>query len=195
MQVKSVELDKKTADQRQFPGGELPEVAFCGRSNVGKSSLINALLGRKKAAPTSGQPGKTKTIDFYIINEKIYLVDLPGYGFARVSKALKEKWGQLIESYLKERLQLKSVILLIDIRHEPTEDDLLMYNWLKFHEVPTIIVATKKDKLSRGRALQHVKRIKEKLELQPGDSIIPFSTKTGEGKNELWGKIRDALNN
>lgn len=189
MLVKSVKLAEKAADRRQFPDGELPEVAFCGRSNVGKSSLINALLGRKKAVPTSSQPGKTKTIDFYIINEKFYLVDLPGYGFARVPKALKENWGRLIEGYLKERPQLKSVILLIDIRHDPTEDDLLMYDWLKYHEIPIIIVAAKKDKLSRGRVLQQVKRIKEKLELQPEDSIIPFSAKTGEGKRELWRRL------
>ncbi|PKM83888.1 MAG: YihA family ribosome biogenesis GTP-binding protein [Firmicutes bacterium HGW-Firmicutes-13] len=193
MQVKSVEFVKKAADRRQFPPGELPEVAFCGRSNVGKSSLINALLGRKKLAPTSGQPGKTRTIDFYIINQKFYLVDLPGYGFARVSKDLKHKWGRLIESYLKDRPQLKSVVLIIDIRHEPAEDDLLMYDWLKFHEVATIIVATKKDKLSRGRALQHIKRVKEKLQPQPGDLIITFSARTGEGKNELWEKIREVL--
>ncbi len=193
MQVKSVEFVKKAFDQGQFPSRELPEVAFAGRSNVGKSSLINALIGRKKLAPISGQPGKTKTIDFYIINEGFHLVDLPGYGFAKVSKDLKKKWGQLIESYLMDRSQLKLVVLLLDIRHEPTEDDLLMYDWLKFHQIHTVIAVTKKDKLSRGKAIQSIKKIEEIMEIEPGDMVVPFSAKTKEGKKEIWKQLNESL--
>ncbi len=197
MQVKSVEFVNKAATQEQFPPGELPEVAFCGRSNVGKSSLINSLLGRKRLAPTSSQPGKTRTIDFYVINGRFFLVDLPGYGFARVSKQMKERWRELIEGYLGEREQLKVVVMLMDIRHDPTQDDLLMYQWLKFNEIPTIVAATKSDKLSRGRALSNLKKAKEKLELnvENGDIMISFSAKTGDGRIDLWKKINELLEN
>lgn len=193
MQVKSVEFVNKASDLRQFPPGTLPEVAFSGRSNVGKSSLLNVLTSRKRLAPVSGQPGKTKTIDFYILNQKICLVDLPGYGYARVSKSLREKWGRLIEGYLQGREQLKLVVLLVDIRHDPTEDDLLMYRWLKHYQVPVVVVATKKDKLSRGRALQQVKVIKERIGLQEGDWLVPFSAKTREGRKELWDLIQKKI--
>ncbi|RQD75335.1 MAG: YihA family ribosome biogenesis GTP-binding protein [Candidatus Syntrophonatronum acetioxidans] len=194
MRVKSVEFVKKASQPGQFPPEELPEVAFAGRSNVGKSSLINTLINRKKLAPTSGQPGKTRTIDFYIINGKIYLVDLPGYGFARVSKKMKEKWGKLVEGYLQNRSQLKLVVLLVDIRHDPTEDDLLMYDWLKYYHIPVLIAATKRDKISRGKALQKIKGIKAKLEVEPGDLVVPFSAKSKEGKDEIWKYINQLSN-
>ncbi len=194
MRVKSVEFVKKASQPEQFPQGELPEVAFAGRSNVGKSSLINTLINRKKLAPTSGQPGKTRTIDFYIINGKIYLVDLPGYGFARVSKKLKEKWGRLVEGYLQNRSQLKLVVLLIDIRHDPTEDDILMYDWLKHYQVPVLVAATKRDKLSRGKALENIKGIEEILEVEPEDLVVPFSAKSKEGKEEIWKHINQLIN-
>ncbi len=197
MQVKSVEFLSKAANQGQFPSGELPEVAFCGRSNVGKSSLINTLLGRKRLAPTSSQPGKTRTIDFYVINGRFFLVDLPGYGFAKVSKQIKKKWRELIEGYLGKRKQLKVVVMLVDIRHNPTEDDLLMYQWLKYNEIPTIIAATKSDKLSRGKSLASIKNIKEILNLkeEEGDVLIPFSAKNREGRAALWKKISELLGN
>lgn len=194
MRVKSVEFVKKASQPGQFPPGELPEVAFAGRSNVGKSSLINALINRKKLAPTSGQPGKTRTIDFYIINGKFHLVDLPGYGFARVSKKMKEKWGMLVEGYLQNRPQLMVVVLLVDIRHDPTDDDLMMYNWLKHYEIPTLIAATKRDKLSRGKALENVKKIQEKLEVEETDFVVPFSAKTKEGREEIWKYINQWIN-
>lgn len=195
MQVKSVEFVNKAANQGQFPPGELPEVAFCGRSNVGKSSLINTLLGRKRLAATSSSPGKTRTIDFYVINRRFFLVDLPGYGFAKVSKQMKKKWRELIEGYLEKREQLNVVVMLVDIRHDPTEDDQLMYQWLKFNGIPTIIAATKSDKLSRGRSLENIKKIKEKLNLkeEEGDILISFSAKNGEGRAALWKKITELL--
>ncbi|UNC90895.1 ribosome biogenesis GTP-binding protein YihA/YsxC [Candidatus Contubernalis alkaliaceticus] len=197
MQVKSVEFCNKAVNPEQFPSGELPEVAFCGRSNVGKSSLVNSLLGRKRLAPTSSQPGKTRTIDFYVINGRFLLVDLPGYGFARVSKQMKERWRELIEGYLEKREQLKVVVMLMDIRHDPTEDDLLMYQWLKFNEIPTIVAATKSDKLSRGRALNNLKKAKKKLGLrgENGDIMISFSAKTGDGRIALWKTINELLEN
>ncbi len=170
----------------QCPEENFPEVAFAGRSNVGKSSLINALINRKSLARTSSKPGKTQTINFYQVNNNVYLVDLPGYGFARVSKDIKATWGKMIEQYLGGRPQLKGVVHLVDIRHEPTADDILMYQWLQFYGLPTVVVATKADKISRGRRQQHLKVIKEKLQLNPDSLLVPFSSETKEGSERLW---------
>jgi GTP-binding protein len=172
--------------QSQYPAEGLPEVAFAGRSNVGKSSLINLLVNRKSLARTSSKPGKTQTINFYQVNDTIYLVDLPGYGFAKVPLEVKATWGKMIEQYLAGRPLLKGLILLVDIRHEPTNDDIQMYQWLQFIGLPTVIVATKADKISRGRRQQHLKVIKEKLKLQPETPLVPFSTETREGSDQLW---------
>ena len=170
----------------QCPVEGLPEVAFAGRSNVGKSSLLNLLVNRKSLARTSSKPGKTQTINFYQVNGAIYLVDLPGYGFAKVSKEVKATWGKMIETYLTGRPQLKGVILLVDIRHEPTGDDIQMYQWLQFFGLPTVVVATKADKISRGRRQQHLKIIRQKLKMQPETQLVLFSTETREGSDQLW---------
>lgn len=172
--------------QSQYPAEGLPEVAFAGRSNVGKSSLINLLVNRKSLARTSSKPGKTQTINFYQVNDTIYLVDLPGYGFAKVPLEVKATWGKMIEQYLAGRPLLKGLILLVDIRHEPTNDDILMYQWLQFIGLPTVVVATKADKISRGHRQRHLKVIREKLKLQPETLLVPFSTETKEGSDQLW---------
>ncbi len=171
----------------QFPQDALPEIALAGRSNVGKSTLINRLINRKNLARTSSRPGKTQTINFYCINRSLYLADMPGYGFARVSKALRASWGQMIERYLLERDTLKGVIQVIDLRHPPTNDDKQMFQWLQYHQLPTIVVATKADKISRGRWQAHLKRIRQ--DLGNLERLILFSGQTGQGKDELWEEI------
>ncbi len=191
MKIIEAQYTASAVNLSQCPVEELPEVAFAGRSNVGKSSLINVLVNRKALARTSSKPGKTQTINFYQVNTSIYLVDLPGYGFARVSKDVKATWGKMIEQYLKGRSRLKGVILLVDIRHEPTGDDIQMYQWLQFFGLPTVVVATKADKISRGRRQQHLKVIREKLKLQPDAQLVPFSAETREGSDRLW-EILDA---
>lgn len=170
----------------QYPADNLPELAFAGRSNVGKSSLLNALLNRRSLARISSRPGKTQTINFYLVNQAFYLVDFPGYGFARVSKEIKSTWGRMIEGYLKGRTQLKGVVQLIDIRHEPTADDIQMYQWLQFFGFPTIVVATKADKLSRSKALQQLKMIRSKLKIPADGVLLPFSAISKEGVDHLW---------
>ena len=168
------------------PKQKFPEFAFIGRSNVGKSSLINALMNRKSLARTSAQPGKTQTINFYNINDAMYLVDLPGYGYAKVSEAEKEKWGKMIERYLQTSKKLKAVFLLIDIRHDPSANDKMMYEWIVAQGYHPIIVATKLDKLKRSQIQKHVKMIKEGLQLIPGTTVIPFSAETKQGREEIW---------
>lgn len=189
MKICSAELNTVAALKSQFPSRSCPEIAFAGRSNVGKSSLINSLLMRKSLARTSSTPGKTRTVNFYLVNESFYLVDLPGYGFARVSKSEKKSWGRLIEDYLKERENLRLAVLLVDIRHRPTADDQKMYEWLVYYNVPTVIVATKSDKISRGRWPAHINSIRETLGLGPEGPVIPFSSETGQGKDRLWAII------
>jgi GTP-binding protein len=162
------------------------EIAFAGKSNVGKSSLINALMNRKALARTSATPGKTQTINFYNVNDVMYLVDLPGYGYAKVSEQEKIKWGQLIERYLNTSKQLKAVFLLIDIRHDPSANDKMMYEWIVSQGYHPIIIATKLDKLKRSQIAKHVKMIKEGLKLLPGTVVIPFSAETKQGREEIW---------
>ncbi|WP_132252415.1 ribosome biogenesis GTP-binding protein YihA/YsxC [Natranaerovirga pectinivora] len=193
MDVHNVYLDRVVGRIDQLPTNELVEIAFAGKSNVGKSSLINTMINRKALARTSGQPGKTQTINFYNIEEKLYFVDLPGYGYAKVSKADRERWGKFIESYLKSSKQLKLIIQLIDIRHKPSELDKVMYNWIVYQGYTPLIVATKMDKINRSQVQKHVKVIKEELGLTSDSIIIPFSSQTKKGKDELWEHIDRCL--
>ena len=189
MIIKNVSLDIVCGITSKLPDTGRPEVAFAGKSNVGKSSLINGLMNRKALARTSSQPGKTQTINFYNVNEAIYLVDLPGYGYAKVSQSEKEKWGKMIEKYLHTSKNLKAVFLLVDIRHEPSANDKMMYDWIVHNGFEPIIIATKLDKIKRSQVQKNVKQIKEGLNLRPGSSIIPFSAETKQGREEIWALI------
>jgi GTP-binding protein len=191
MVIKKVELETVCGITSTLPENAFPEVAFAGKSNVGKSSLINGLLNRKSLARTSAQPGKTQTINFYRVNDDVYLVDLPGYGYAKVSEETKAKWGKMIERYLHSSKQLKAVFLLIDIRHEPSANDRDMYNWIVYQGYEPIIIATKLDKIKRSQIQKHMKMLKEGLTLLPGTKIIPFSAETKQGRAEIW-EIIDA---
>lgn len=186
MVIKNVSLDIVCGVTSKIPATGRPEVAFAGKSNVGKSSLINGLMNRKSLARTSSQPGKTQTINFYNVNEAMYLVDLPGYGFAKVSQSEKEKWGKMIEKYLHTSKDLKAVFLLIDIRHEPSANDKMMYDWILENGFAPIIIATKLDKLKRSQVQKQVKIVKEGLKLRPGTKVIPFSAETKQGRDEIW---------
>ncbi|MHA6485171.1 ribosome biogenesis GTP-binding protein YihA/YsxC [Paenibacillus sp. strain BS8-2] len=177
----------------QYPEDALPEIALAGRSNVGKSSLINKMIMRKNLARTSSQPGKTQQLNYYKVNDFVYFVDFPGYGYAKVSKTQREKFGQMIETYLQSREPLKLQLLIIDIRHEPSKDDVLMYQWLKHFEIPTCIVATKADKIPRSKWDKHIKMIKTTLEADPRDSVVLFSSETGLGREQLWDVITEAI--
>ena len=185
MKIKSVDLEIVCGITSKLPETDKVEIAFAGKSNVGKSSLINALVNRKALARTSATPGKTQTINFYNINEEMYLVDLPGYGYAKVSESEKEKWGKLIERYLHTSQQLKAVFLLIDIRHDPSANDRMMYEWIVQMGYQPIIIATKLDKLKRSQVQKNVKAIKEGLGVLPGTIIIPFSSETKQGRDEI----------
>ncbi len=178
---------------KDYPRDRRPEFAFVGRSNVGKSSLLNALLGKKALAKTSATPGKTQTINFFDVNGVLYFVDLPGYGYAKVPLEVKENWGRVLTAYLEQREQLQLVVMLVDSRHKPTERDLAMLELLDRAEVPTLIVATKIDKLKRGQRRQSLATIRDTLELDPDAEILPFSTATGEGQKELWRIIDEIL--
>lgn len=186
MIIKSVNLETVCGITSVLPENNRPEIAFAGKSNVGKSSLINALMNRKSYARISATPGKTQTINFYNINEELYLVDLPGYGYAKVSEQEKEKWGQLIERYLHGSSQLKAVFLLVDIRHEPSANDKMMYKWVVSQGYHPIIIATKLDKIKRSQVDKHLKMLRTGLSLVPGTKIIPFSSMTKQGRDEIW---------
>lgn len=186
MKIRSLELETVCGITSRLPDNILPEIAFVGKSNVGKSSLINGLLNRKSFARTSSQPGKTQTINFYNINNFMYCVDLPGYGFAKVSKEIQEKWGRMIENYLQKSKVLKAVFLLIDIRHEPSENDVNMYRWILSNGYKPIIIATKLDKINRSQVQKHIKLIQAKLETDNNTVIIPFSAETKQGRDEIW---------
>lgn len=189
MVIKKVNLDIVIGVTSAIPDTEFPEVAFAGKSNVGKSSLINALMNRKSYARTSSQPGKTQTINFYNINDAMYLVDLPGYGYANASPAVKAKWGKMIEKYLRQSANLKQVFLLVDIRHDPSENDKMMYNWIVDNGFRPVIIATKLDKLKRSQIAKHVKAVRAGLGLKEDDILIPFSLQTKQGLDELWNTI------
>lgn len=186
MVIKQVELETVCGITSTIPENTLPEIAFAGKSNVGKSSLINALMHRKSLARISSQPGKTQTINFYNINQVMYLVDLPGYGYAKITESEKLKWGKMIENYLHTSKQLKAVFLLIDIRHDPSENDIMMYDWILHQGYEPIIIATKVDKLKKSQVAMHIHAIKEGLHVMPDTKVFPMSSMTKEGKDEIW---------
>ena len=191
MIIKSAVLDIVCGITSKIPATGLPEVAFAGKSNVGKSSLINGLMNRKALARTSAQPGKTQTINFYKINDELDLVDLPGYGYARVTPAEKEKWGKMIENYLHTSQMLQAVFLLIDIRHEPSKNDVNMYEWILANGYEPIIIATKLDKIKRSQVQKNIKMIRQGLNVIPGTKILPFSAQTKQGKEEILQVIEE----
>ncbi|MBQ8591610.1 MAG: YihA family ribosome biogenesis GTP-binding protein [Lachnospiraceae bacterium] len=192
--IKSVNLETVCGITSTLPENDKPEIAFAGKSNVGKSSLINALMNRKSYARTSAQPGKTQTINFYNINDAMYFVDLPGYGYAKVSQTTKEKWGKMIERYLQKSNQLKAVFLLVDIRHEPSANDKNMYEWILYQGYKPIIIATKSDKISRGQIQKHIKMIKTGLQAEKDTIVIPFSALNKQGREEIYQIIEGYLN-
>ena len=192
MVIKNVFLDIVCGITSEIPDNPYYEVAFAGKSNVGKSSLINALMNRKALARTSSQPGKTQTINFYNINDAMYLVDLPGYGYANANIEIKAKWGKMIENYLHTSTKLKAVFLLIDIRHQPSDNDVLMYDWMVNQGFAPIIIATKVDKLKRSQVEQHIRVIEETLQVEPDTLVIRFSAETKQGREEIW-EVIDAL--
>lgn len=193
MIIKNINLETVCGITSKLPENDKPEIAFAGKSNVGKSSLINALMNRKSFARISATPGKTQTINFYNINDALYLVDLPGYGYAKVSQQEKEKWGKMIERYLHSSKQLRAVFLLIDIRHEPSANDKMMYDWVVSQGYNPIIIATKQDKLKRSQIDKHVKMLRQGLKLVPGTRIIPFSSVTKQGRDEIWELVETEL--
>ena len=194
MVIKKVSLETVCGITSKLPDSIYPEVAFAGKSNVGKSSLINALMNRKSLARTSAQPGKTQTINYYNVNDAVYFVDLPGYGYAKASEEVKAKWGKMIEDYLHKSKQLKAVFLLIDIRHAPSENDRIMYDWIVNQGYHPIIIATKLDKINRSQTQKQVKLIKTTLQVEPDTVIIPFSAETKQGREEIYEIIDDIVN-
>ena len=178
-------------NKSHYPQDDIPEVALAGRSNVGKSSFINTMLNRKNLARTSGKPGKTQLLNFFNIDDKLRFVDVPGYGYARVSKKEREKWGKMIEEYLTTRDNLRAVVSLVDLRHEPSSDDVQMYEFLKYYEIPVILVATKADKIPRGKWNKHESMIKKKLDFDKTDTFIIFSSVNKTGVEEAWNAIFD----
>ena len=194
MIIRKAELETVCGITSTLPENLLPEFAFAGKSNVGKSSLINGLLNRRALARTSSQPGKTQTINFYNVNDDLYFVDLPGYGYAKVSVEVKAKWGKMIERYLKESKMLKCIFLLIDIRHDPSANDKLMYDWIVSNGYKPVIIATKLDKLKRSQIQKHVKMVREGLGLAKEDILIPFSAETKQGRDEIWALIESLQN-
>ena len=192
MVIRQVSLETVCGVTSKLPESRLPEVAFAGKSNVGKSSLINALMNRKALARTSSQPGKTQTINFYNVNNALYFVDLPGYGYAKANEAVKAQWGKMVESYLHKSKQLKQVFLLVDIRHAPSENDRTMYDWITRSGYQPVIIATKLDKIKRSQVQGQLKQIRGVLGMGGGDAVIPFSTETKQGRDEIYG-ILDAV--
>lgn len=190
MKVTNAEIVISAVSKKQYPNDALPEIALAGRSNVGKSSFINKIIQRKNLARTSSKPGKTQTLNFYKINEMFYFVDVPGYGYAKVSKKEREKWGQMMDEYFQTRETLKVVLLITDIRHAPTADDVQMYDFLKYYDLPVIIIATKLDKVPKSKRSKHLKRTIETLQVEADDVVLPFSAETGEGKDEAWGLLK-----
>ncbi len=193
MVIHNVSLETVCGITSVLPVNDKPEIAFAGKSNVGKSSLINAIMNRKNLARTSSAPGKTQTINFYNINDELYLVDLPGYGYASVSEETREKWGKMIEKYLKRSQMLKTVFLLIDIRHEPSANDVMMYHWINENGFEPVIILTKADKLKRSQLAGNVKMIKEKLRCPKNVTVIPFSAETKQGRDEIYAIIDSIL--
>ena len=193
MVIKKVNLETVCGITSKLPENTLTEVDFAGKSNVGKTSMINALMNRKSYAKTSSQPGKTQTINFYNINEVFYCVDLPGYGYAKTSVETRQKWGKMIEKYLKTSKQLRQVFLLIDIRHKPSENDRIMYEWIEYQGYSPIIIATKLDKINRSQIQKQIKIVREGLGMPSDGLIIPFSAETKQGLDKLWEVIDDIV--
>lgn len=193
MKVNKVELVISAVRPDQYPEDGLPEFALAGRSNVGKSSFINKMIGRKSMARISSKPGKTQTLNFYKIEEKIFYVDVPGYGYAKVSKSEREAWGKMIERYITDREPLRAVIQIVDLRHPPSRDDIAMYNFMKHFGIPCIVVATKADKIPKGKWDKHKKIVRETLEMDKTDPLIVFSSETGLGKDEAWNEIESKM--
>ena len=195
MKITKAEFIKSATQVSQYPLPTLPEIAFAGRSNVGKSSLINALLGRKNLAKTSNTPGRTQLINFFTINDKISFVDLPGYGFAKVARSVKENWGEMIEAYLRQRTNLALVVLILDIRRVPNEDDLSLRDWLDHYRIPYLYVLTKSDKLSNNQSVKQKRIIEKILNVSKEEKLILFSAKTQKGKDDLWKILGKYSNN
>jgi len=193
MIIRSVEFKGSAVEVSQYPTDNLPEILLSGRSNVGKSSFINSLLNRKNLAHTSSRPGKTQTLNFFLINEDFYFVDVPGYGYARVSKTEREKFGQIIENYFINRLNLKLVILLVDFRHDPSPDDVTMYEYLKSYEIPCLVVATKSDKIPKNQHPKHIKKIQTSLGLVDGDLFVPYSSVTKKNMEIVYDVIDQVI--
>ncbi len=194
MKIIKSDLHAIAALPKQYPQDDLPEIAFAGRSNVGKSSFINSMINRTNLARTSGKPGKTRTINFYIINDSFRLVDLPGYGYAQVSMSERKKWGDIIEKYLRNRENLKEVVLIVDIRHEPTSQDVMMYNWIKSFGYKGLVIATKADKISKGNWQKNLKIIREKLDIKDINLIIPYSSDKKLNVDTMWKIFEPLLN-
>lgn len=193
MVIKKLDLETVCGITSKLPENTRPEIAFAGKSNVGKSSMINALVNRKSFARTSSEPGKTQTINFYNVNDELYLVDLPGYGYAKTSMETRAKWGKMIEKYLHTSKQLRQVFLLIDIRHDPSQNDIEMYEWIKYQGYTPIIIATKADKLNKSQIPSHIKAIRTTLGMSPEETIIPFSAESKLGLDLLWTTITTTL--
>lgn len=193
MKVHQAEIVISAVAPAQYPDTNLPEIALAGRSNVGKSSFINTLIDRKNLARTSSKPGKTQTLNFYLIEQALHFVDVPGYGYAKVSKTERAKWGKMIETYLAERQQLRAVVSLVDLRHAPSQEDIQMYDFLKYYEIPVIFVATKADKIPRSKWNKHESMVKKALSFDANDTFILFSAVTKQGKEEAWQAIEEAI--
>lgn len=189
MKVTKAEIEISAVSKAQYPTTNLPEIALAGRSNVGKSSFINRIIGRKNLVRTSSKPGKTRTLNFYTINDLFYFVDVPGYGYAKVSKKEREKWGRMMEEYFETREQLHAVVLVVDIRHRPTKEDRQMVEYITYLQIPLIIIATKLDKITKAKRTQHINQIKQAFSLDSTIPILPFSSETGENKEIIWKEI------
>ncbi|TYS68970.1 YihA family ribosome biogenesis GTP-binding protein [Sutcliffiella horikoshii] len=193
MKVTQAEIVISAVKPEQYPSELLPEFALAGRSNVGKSSFINKMINRKNLARTSSKPGKTQTLNFYLINEMLHFVDVPGYGFAKVPKSERDAWGRMMETYLTSREQLRAVLQIVDLRHPPSKDDVTMYEYLKHYELPVVVIATKADKIPKGKWQKHLKVIRETLGMNKEDELILFSSETGQGKDEVWGMLQKRM--
>jgi GTP-binding protein len=189
MKIRSSEITMSAVNKSQYPDEGIPEIALVGRSNVGKSSTVNTLLNRRNFARISQTPGKTRTINFYLINNEFFFTDLPGYGYAKIAKSEKDKWGTIMERYLEDREELCAIFLLVDIRHEPTNDDVMMYEWIKHFGYNCVVIATKSDKISRGQYQKHISIIRKKLQLDADEKVIPISSLKKTGVEDVWDEI------
>src|SRR5699024_405497 len=193
MKITQAEIMTSAVNEKQYPKGTLPEIALAGRSNVGKSSFINRMIQRRHLVRTSSKPGKTQTLNFYKLNDAFVFVDVPGYGYAKTPKKEREKWGMMMETYFETRENLKVVVLITDMRHQPTQDDIQMYHYLKHYELPIVVIATKLDKIKKSQHASFLKRTEKTLNLESDDDLIPFSAETGEGKDRAWGALKQYI--